>query len=317
MHTNHRDAYRSFAAEVADLPLFMQPWYLDVVCKDGAWDAIVIQKGGRSIAAFPYFLKQKMGWKYVTMPQLCKQMGPFLLPEYRNLKWEMRLYGELIEQLPTGLASFEQNFNYAVTNWLPFYWQGFQQTTLYSYVLPLSGPEDLIFSQIAKNYRQKIRAAAAHLIVRNDLPLTELHRLVGSSFGRQGIEHPIDWSFLQDLYAALSANHCAQLFFATDPSTNQVHSAALLAWDKDTAYYLMSGDDPALRSSGAAVLLKWTAIQYAKNVVGVSVFDFEGSMIKGVEQGRRDFGAQQKPYFRVWREQSIFWKWAKALKRRF
>lgn len=317
MHTNQRDAYRSFAAEVADLPLFMQPWYLDVVCKGGVWDAVVIQKGGRAIAALPYFLKQKFGWKYVTMPQLCKQMGPFLQPDYRSLKWEMRLYGELIEQLPPGLASFEQNFNYAVTNWLPFYWKGFQQTTLYSYTLPLSGPEDVIFSQIAKNYRQKIRAAAAHLVVRDDLPLIELHRLVGSSFERQGMEHPLDLTFLQDLYTAFSANRCGKLFFATDPATDQVHSAALLVWDNDSAYYLMSGDDPALRSSGAAVLLKWEAIRYAKNVVGVPTFDFEGSMIRGVEQGRRDFGAQQKPYFRVWREQSILWKWGKALKRRF
>ncbi len=315
MHEHHRDLYRSFANEVPDLPLFMQPWYLDAVCEGGQWDAVVVEKGGKIAAVLPYFLKQKLAWKYVTMPQLCKQMGPYLLPEYRNLKWEMRLYEALIAQLPTGLAAFEQNFNYSVLNWLPFYWEGFKQTTLYSYVLPLEVPEEQLFKNIEKNYRQKIRAAEARLSIGHDLPLSDLHRLVGLSFERQGMEPPIGKAFLQQLYTALSDHHCCKLFFATDPINGQVHSAALLIWDQHTAYYLMSGDDPSLRSSGAAVLLKWAAICYAKKELGVPLFDFEGSMLKGVEQGRRDFGAQQRPYFRVRREWSVFWKWGKFFRR--
>ncbi len=313
MNTTAREEYRLFAAHTPDLPLFMQPWYLDLVCEGGAWDAALVQKDGKTVAVLPYFLKQKLAWKYVTMPQLCKQMGPFLLPEYRNLKWEMRLYQALIEQLPADLAAFEQNFNYTVSNWLPFYWKGFKQTTLYSYVLPLEDSEELIFNQIEKNYRQKIRAAANKIQLRHDLPLQELHRMLGLSFERQQLGNPIGLGFLQRLYTALEQQGCCKLFFATDLQTGQTHSAALLVWDKTSAYYLMSGDDPALRTSGAAVLLKWKAIQYTKNELGLPLFDFEGSMIPGVEQGRRDFGAQQRPYFRVRRDGSIFWKWGKLL----
>lgn len=315
MYQDLRDQYRSFAREAPDLPLFMQPWYLDAVCEGGEWAAALVQKGGQTVAAFPYFLKQKWGVRYVTMPQLCKQMGPYLLPEYRNLKWEMRLYEALMDQVPPGLAAFEQNFNYGVCNWLPFYWKGFRQTTLYSYVVSLEAPEAEIFRNIEKNYRQKIRAAESKLSVRHDLPLSELHRLVGMSFDRQGLEPPITLPFLQKLYSALLEHACCRLFFAVDPASGQVHSAALLVWDHTSAYYLMSGDDPALRASGAAVLLKWAAICYAKNEMGVKVFDFEGSMLRGVEQGRRDFGAQQRPYFRIWKDGSIWWKWAKRLRR--
>ncbi len=313
---HHRDAYRTFAAEAPDLPLFMQPWYLDVVCEGGEWDAVLIQKGGRTVAALPYFSKQKLGWRYVTMPQLCKQMGPYLLPEYRSLKWEMRLYKDLIAQLPKGLAAFEQNFDYSVTNWLPFYWQGFRQTTLYSYVLPLDVPEDLIFKGIDNGYRKKIASAEQGLEVRSDLPLAELHRLIGLSFERQGLGQPLDLSFLEKWHSALSAHGCCQLFFAFNPMDGQTHSAALIAWDRTSAYFIMCGDDPALRNSGAAVLLKWAAIRYAKNVARVSSFDFQGSMIRRIESGNRDFGAQQKPYFRVHREWSALWKWGKILSRK-
>lgn len=315
MNALQQERYREFAANAPDLPLFLQPWYLDMVCGEGFWGAATVQKNGRTVAALPFFQKQKLHWRYVTMPRLCKQMGPYLMPEFRSLKWEMRLYEELIRLLPENLAAFEQNFNYAVTNWLPFYWQGFRQTTLYSYVLPLDDSEALIFKNIEKNYRQKIRAAQEALAVRDDLPVSELYRLVGLSFERQGLGQSFDLQFLQNLCAGLSQHSCGKMFFALDPQNNAVHSAALLVWDEHTAYYLMSGDDPALRSSGAGVLLKWEAIRYAKNVLGVSVFDFEGSMIPGIEQGRRDFGAQQRPYFRVRKEWSVLWKWGKMWRR--
>lgn len=312
---HHRDTYRQFAALTPDLPLFMQPWYLDVVCEGGEWDAVVVEKGGQIVAVMPYFLKKKWGRHYITMPQLCKLMGPWLLPEYRTLKWEMRLYKALIQQLPAGLAAFGQNFNYMVCNWLPFYWAGFRQTTLYSYVLSLDRPESAIFNDIHKNYRQKIRAAAEKVAIRHDLPVAVLHEMVGKSFARQSLSQPLDPAFLARFVATLEAHDRIKLFFAVDRSNRQVHAAALLAWDAGSAYYLISGDDPALRNSGAAVLLKWEAIRYAKNTLGLSCFDFEGSMIAAIEQGRRDFGAEQRPYFRIEKEVAWIWRWKRILGR--
>lgn len=311
---HHRETYRQFAALAPDLPLFMQPWYLDVVCEGGEWDAVVVEKGGQIVAVMPYFLKKKWGRHYITMPQLCKLMGPWLLPDYRTLKWEMRLYKALIQQLPSGLAAFVQNFNYSVHNWLPFYWAGFRQTTLYSYVLSLDRPESVIFNNIHKNYRQKIRSAAGKVVIRHDLPVSVLYELVGKTFARQSLTQPLDPIFLERFVAALEAKHCVKLFFATDINDQQVHAASLLAWDTESAYYLISGDNPDLRNSGAAVLLKWTAIQYAKNTLGLPFFDFEGSMIEAIEQGRRDFGAEQRPYFRVEKEVAWWWKWRRFLR---
>ncbi|MCC7466731.1 MAG: GNAT family N-acetyltransferase [Saprospiraceae bacterium] len=308
-----QEAYRQFAAQSPDLPLFLQPWYLDAVCVGGIWDAALVHKNNRVVAALPYFLKQKLAWKYVSMPPFCKQMGPFLAPEFRSTDWEMKLYEALIQELPAGLVAFEQNFHYGVQNWLPFYWQGFRQTTLYSYMIPLDQTEEALFGQISKNYRQKLRAAEKTIQVRHDLPLSELNRLVALSFERQKLKTPLSLPMLEALYRTLQEHQCVQLFYATD-AAGAVHSASMLVWDRQTAYYLMSGDDPALRQSGAAVLLKWKAILYAKNVLQLPLFDFEGSMIRGVEQGRRDFGAQQKPYFRVGKDWSVWWKWGKVLR---
>lgn len=309
----NQDLYRKFALDAPDLPLFLQPWYLDAVCEGGQWSAAMMQKGEKTVAVLPYFLKQKLGWRYVAMPQLCKFMGPYLLPAYRNLNDETQLYEALLAQLPQGLAAFEQDFNYSVGNWLPFYWQGFRQSTRYSYVLSLEQTEEALFRNISKNYRQKIRAAENKLKVSADLPLAELQRLLSLSFARQGLSAPISERFLSQVHDALAAHQSCRLFFAIDPLNQDVHSAALLAWDKHSAYYLVSGDDPALRASGSALLLKWEAILFAKNTLQLPIFDFEGSMIRAIEIGRRDFGAQQRPYFRLQREWSRIWAWGKFL----
>ncbi|MCC7506192.1 MAG: GNAT family N-acetyltransferase [Saprospiraceae bacterium] len=306
--------YRLLAAQAPDLPLFMQPWYLDAVCGEGNWGVAIVQRDGRPVAAMPWFLKKKGIWEYVAMPVLGKFHGPYLLPEYRRLNEEHRIYAELIEQLPRNLAAFSQDFHYTVTNWLPFYWRGFRQTTRYSYVIDLNRAEDDIWRGIDKSYRQKITKAGALVTVTEERPLTELYRLLEKSFDRQELSAPYSFDFLQGLYGALCTHRACRLFFAVDQGNGALHSAALLAWDAQSAYYLISGDDPALRASGAAVLLKWEAIRYAQNALHLPVFDFEGSMIQSLERGRRDFGAQQRPYFRVEKEGSWVWKWKRLFK---
>jgi len=89
---------------------------------------------------------------------------------------------------------------------------------------------------------------------------------------------------------------------------------AYLIWDATTAYFLLAGDDPALRASGAGVLLAWEAICYASEVLGLDCFDFEGSMLPGVERMRVRFGAVQTPYFYVWKHNSRLFELLEKLK---
>jgi len=114
---------------------------------------------------------------------------------------------------------------------------------------------------------------------------------------------------------ALADHRAREIFWATDLKSGAVHSVAYLVWDKQSAYYLMAGDDPALRASGAGILLAWEAIRYTKETLGLAAFDFAGSMIRPIERVRRQFGAVQKPYFRVQKEWSMAWKVGKALLR--
>jgi hypothetical protein len=316
------DAYIRFCENAPDLPLFMQPWYLDAVCEGGIWDAALVEKAGRIVAAWPYFLKKKAWWRYVAMPPLARMMGPYLLPEWRSTRKEMSILDDLLDQLPPGIAAFEQDFNYTAQNWLPLYWRGFRQTTRYSYFLEINDL-DAVWKNIKPGYRnnkiQKAREQAEIKTASSSSPhsregaLSEFFNIQNRSYERQGLETPVSFALLNRLDEALSARNQREIFFATDRTTGAIHSVAYLVWDNQTAWYLMAGDDPALRQSGAGILLAWEAIRYAHEVLRVPSFDFAGSMIHSIEQVRRQFGAVQKPYFRVQKEWSPVWKAGKML----
>ncbi|MFN4256105.1 MAG: GNAT family N-acetyltransferase [Saprospiraceae bacterium] len=309
-----RTRYSNFAAAALDLPVFMQAWYLDAVCAGGAWDAVFVEKAGQTVAAWPFFVKKKWAWRYVSMPPLCRMMGPWLLPKHRNTDDEHRIYAELLAQMPR-FAAFQQDGNYQFTNWLALYWQGWRQTTRYSYVLNINDL-GVVWQGMAADYRNhKIKKASQQVRIRRGGDLAELYRVHNLSFGRQGMKPPFAFAFLKNLDAALAAHQAREVFFAEDLATGATHAIAYVIWDKTAAYLLLAGDDPALRASGAGVLVIWEAIKFASEELRLPVFDFAGSMIPGVERVRRQFGARQQPYFRVQKEWSPLFKIGKMLLR--
>lgn len=303
----NQETYRQFCATAPDLPVFAQDWYLDAVCEGGDWEVILIEKGGEIAATLPYFLKRRGPIQYGTMPHLTKFLGPYILPKYRRTKHEAKLIRQLILQLPK-LSYFRQNLHYSYTNWLPFYWEGFQQQTYYSYRLSPLTDLDQIYANVSADYRnQKIAKADPVLQLQTDLPLSAFHRVSALSYERQQMPFPFPYSYLEKLVKALQTHQAGQVFYALDKE-GQVHSAALLVWDKQSSYLSIIGDDPAFRTGGGGIWLVWQLIQYTSQQLNLNTFDFLGSMIEPIERVRRQFGAQQTPYFAVWKYGAWWWE---------
>ncbi|MFC7669981.1 hypothetical protein ACFQT0_23400 [Hymenobacter humi] len=74
------------------------------------------------------------------------------------LKKEHALLEELIKQLPD-FAAFKQNFYPTATNWLPFYWLNYRQTTYYTYRLNGLHQLSLIEDGLNRNIRRNIQKA--------------------------------------------------------------------------------------------------------------------------------------------------------------
>ena len=71
----------------------------------------------------------------------------------------------------------------------------------------------------------------------------------------------------------------------------------LYAYDEKTCYYLIAGADPTYRASGAQTLVLDSGIEFASK--HSKAFDFEGSMIEGIENFFRRFGADRVLYYQI------------------
>src|SRR5262245_64117416 len=282
--------------EVASI--FQQPWWLDAVAP-GAWSAVEIRRGGELQARLPYVMDRRMGLTRLRQPPLTPYLGLWIRPSEgkyaTQLSYQKELYTELIEQLPAH-DYFSQTFHYSVENWLPFYWKGFQQTTRYTYVINDLTDLDYVWSEFQENIRREIRKASKRLCVHSEYGIDRFLNINELTFARQGLSLPYSREFVSRLDDACSARSARKLFFAEDES-GRVHAAAYIVWDERSAYYLMGGGAPDLRTSGAMSLVLWEAIKFSHQVS--RCFDFEGSVIEPIERFFRAFGARQVPYFYV------------------
>lgn len=226
-------------------------------------------------------------------------MGPWIKPSQakyaKALQQEKDLMYALIEQLPP-FDYFYQRFHHSITNWLPFFWKGFTQTTKYTYSIDDLKDPDKVWSGFQAKIRTDIRKAEKVVKVRSDFPLDRLIDVVELTFKRQSMTLPFDRETVRRLDAECQSREIRKMFFAED-AHERIHAVLYLVWDEDTAYYLMAGADPELRSSGASSLLVWEALKYATTVT--LRFDFEGGMIEPVERFFRGFGARQVSYFQI------------------
>ena len=134
-----KSKYLALCSEEDTLPIFLNSWWLDAVCGEENWDVALSLKGDTIFGALPYFIDRKYGFVFLTQPILTQYLGPWIRYP-ANQKYEKRLSHEksvltdLINNLPK-YSLYRQNFRYTYTNWLPFYWNGFSQTTRYTYLI--------------------------------------------------------------------------------------------------------------------------------------------------------------------------------------
>jgi len=282
--------------------LFGELWWLDAVAGPGNWDEVRIESGGRLEARLPFVMRKKYGVTLLDMPPLTQCLGPYFAPIKAKYSKELARQKDLVQELINRLPChhiFCQNFHYSAANWLPWYWEGYEQSTRYTYVLDDLSSEEKLWEELQSNIRSDIRKAMHRfdLQVRSDLGPDVLLSVCQKTLQRQDKKGLPD-QVVRRIYDTCERRGSGRAFFAVDKQ-DRIHAALYLVWDERTAYYLLGGGDPELRNSGAHSLIMWEAIKYAA-IVSRS-FDFEGSMLEPVERFFRAFGARQIPYHQITR----------------
>jgi hypothetical protein len=278
---------------------FQQPWWLDTVAL-GAWDQVIVERDHHVVARLPFVVKRRFGITALTQPPLTRYLGPWL--ELAEGKYETRLgrQKELMMDLISNLPRhdlFRQRFATDITNWLPFYWAKFDATPVYTYRIEEMGDEASLWAEVNSYARTQIRKALRKTRVRTDLGIDAMLELMELTYARHGWQMP-DRDLVYRMDEACAARGCRQHFVAED-AQGRHHASYYIGWDSRCAYAVGGGTNHELATSGAATLVRWEAVRFARGVV--HAFDFFGSMMEPVERAFRRLGGRQTLSFYVHR----------------
>jgi hypothetical protein len=317
--TTPRQQLEELCERDPSISIFLHPFWLDIVCKKGTWDVCLSHDNAGDIDGFLVYYRVKLKGMIsaIAMPELTPNAGIWLrLPRHKingikrhsTYTATKKIVDTLVDQLPD-VPIYCQHFHYSLTDWQPFFWKNYRQTTHYSYILDNLHDLTEIYSDLKGSVRTDLKKAERFVIVENSdtstpEDLSDFYDVVNLSFRKQGMKPFYSLDILQELDTVLGEKHARKLFLARDTEGSfeikkgAIHGGVYIIIWNGTAHYIAGGSHPDLRQSGAMSLLIWRAIEWAA-AQGCHTFDFEGSMIPQVETLFRAFGGKQKPFFRI------------------
>lgn len=300
-----RERYQELCKRESTIPIFSQGWWLDTVCGMDSWDVYLIGNGMDIKASLVYSFQECCNGKSIGRISLTQNNGIWIkYPKAQGIiarqSYEEKIVNEICDFIESlGLIKYDQQFHYHFTNYLPFFWRYYKETTKYTYVIEDTSDMKSVRLGYSSKLKNVLRKAEKYLHIEEETDLEEFYSINKMSFERQGMEIPYSFEYFKKIYDACKERDSGMLLCARDEEGN-THSVAMLVWDKMSVYYLLNGTNPDLKQfQGNNLLIDYSIMEAHKRNLQ---FDFEGSVIKNVNHAFREFGGEPKPYFRITKE---------------
>ena len=270
--------------------LFEQPWWLDIVAS-GQWREMFVKDDKDNVIGRLAYVYNK---SKVFVPNLTQNIGVWISPEFMNdYGKQKQIINELFSQIrkykKVEIALSPKN-QYV----LPFRWLGFSIAPSFSYQIEdLTNLEEL-YTSFNKTAKKNIKSAKNKVNISNVVNLEHLLSCLDKTFAVQNRRNPMNKSLIKRIVETCQTNERGYYSEAVDSEGN-IHSCAYFVYDKEICYYLLGATDSKYRTSGAQSLVIWDGIQFAAK--HSKIFDFEGSMVEGIENFFRQFGGKCVPYY--------------------
>lgn len=278
--------------------VFEQPWWLNAVA-EGHWDEVILVEDDEIIGRLPFCFKGETT-KTISMPPLTQTCGCWIKPftnttGNEHLSYQKKVLDGLMEQLPK-YHSLKIHLDTNIQYFLPFIWKGYHVEPRISYRIMNLDDLDSVYQNFSKTVKKNIKSAIKKVEIQEKTSLEVLIDMLEKTFAAQGRKYPISKEIVEKIIVAAEEHNSGKMYIAID-AEGHIHACSYFVFDKNVFYYLISGADPNYRTSGAQTLILWRAIQDAAK--HSRYFDFEGSMVEGIETFFRRFGGKPVVYYEI------------------
>lgn len=295
-----KEQYSEWVARQEYVPVFMQPWWMDAVCAGKEWDVLLVEnpdKAGEIIGAMPYLLRKRAWLRYIIMPQMTQIGGIWVNAEVTADRWKTAEVCRAVkEQMDSmGLAYYYQQYLPGSLCVEAMRAMGFKIRERVTYRMEDLSNLDKVIDGFSKNKKRQLQKAMSLHAERN-MDIEDFYRFHTSCMSARKRQVSYSREFL--LVLERKAQRLGQCTVLSICNADGVpYAAAFLIWDKKYMYYLIPAIHPAFSDSGAGALLALEAMKMAreKHVL----FDFEGSMDRGIANHYKQFGSTPVTYYSV------------------
>lgn len=264
-------------------------WYLDNVCEN--WEGLVLDNYK---AVMPLVYKKKFGISYLYQPAISQQHGVFT-----SLAITKPLINNFINTIPKKYKYIDINLN-EINNIS----ENENISELRNYHLHLNLDYALIKVNYSKSLKRKLnKANKNNLKITTHISPEEFVKFFIENTSKKisNFKDEYEHVFHRVIYKSLSH----QLGEILGVKENNVLVSAIFILKHPTRIInlLPSSSTEGLKLNAMTFLLDYI-IQ--KNANSKKIFDFEGSMIEGIERFYKSFGAEKTNYYRLKRNNLPF-----------
>jgi hypothetical protein len=260
--------------------LYGYSFYLNEMCT--AWDAIVLNDYE---AIMPLPLRKKLAIYYLYQPFLTAQLGLF------GKDISAALLESFLKEIPKKFRYWDFPLNYRNV----FLLKEFPLYQRKNFVFPLNKPYSELYAGYRETTKRNIKKSGNFVSsVSKEIPVDDVIRFNRQQANaKQQKNSDEDYNRFQNLFNLLHAQGKAVVYGAFSKKV-ELLAGAVFFYYRNRAYYILVGNSPESKTTGASHYLIATFIQdhAGQNVV----LDFEGSDIKSLSFFYSSFGAVEENY---------------------
>lgn len=299
---SNKEQYRTWSSMQDKMPIFMQPWWLDAVCAGKEWDVLLSKdEHGTILAAMPYLFRQKAGFKWIIMPQLT-QIGGIWIPPGSICQGadtqaqSTAICHDLAQQLRALRPDYYcQQYPISSSAVAAMQAMGYRVKERITYRLTDLSDMNAVIAGFSRDKRRQLRKAA-DLVMDTEMTVDQLYDFHAFCLHEQGKQISYSRDLLHAMHLGAVSHQQGQILRIRNEQ-GDTQAAAMVVWDQQTLYYLIQCHTRKDRATHAGERVALEAIRLAARK-GL-IFDFEGSMIPGIAEYFRQFGATPATYYSV------------------
>lgn len=264
-------------------------WYLDIACPH--WDAL-IEDDYQAVLPLPQ--KNKVGITYVYPPYFIQQLGVFSKGDLKS-----KIIQDFIQAIPEKFKFIE--YNLSVENSLigeeVFRSQKFEVLRNLTHHLSLQND----YPTISKNYSQNLKrnlkkAVAAELVIQENIEPKTIVELFRKNRGKV-IENLKDENYQTFLALVAQAKKQHAVKTVGINYKKELCAGAIFWIQNNNLIFIFSATNALAKETGAMpFLIDFVIQQFSNKVIKL---DFEGSNNAALARFYKSFGADEKVYFQL------------------